>query len=105
MCGKAAVPPPRYEHERGGVHDTKIHYTSMASRERDDKGSQKGTKRKSNGSQRGARRERKGAKGIPNVSQMEAKGQREAAGAKWEPKECQNEARGAKRMLNRVRSY
>ena len=44
LRGKAAVPTPRYEHERGEtkveVHDTKMHYNSMASREMEEKGSQ-----------------------------------------------------------------
>ena len=41
--GKAAVPPPLYEHEPGEatvwVHDTKMHYNSTAGHEREENGS------------------------------------------------------------------
>ena len=63
LRGKAAVPPPRYLSEGGEakilVHDTNMHYNSMTSSERQEKGSQrepKGTK----GSQMGAKSEQKG---------------------------------------------
>ena len=66
LRGKAAVTPPRYEHERGEakneVHDTKMHYSSMASRERDEKGSQreaKGAKWEPTGCQKGTEMEPK----------------------------------------------
>ena len=64
LRGKAAVPPLRYSSERGEaqiqniqVHDTKIHYNSMTSREREEKGSQREPK----GSQKGAKREPSGS--------------------------------------------
>ena len=90
-----------------------MHYNSITSCEREEKGSQREPKRikkKPNGSQRGARRERKAAKGIPkgakwesNASKGEPKGSQ--MGAKWVPKGSLNEGRGAQRILNHVNSY